>query len=150
MAKHAYRKILLLCESSKEGMAAGRDAIALAADEDAVLVVAAVVDTAVLRQLLTYRIFVQEEMEEYEEELRVSAQKQIDYIRSLARAAKVECQCAVLAGATHSAVLAEQERSGADLLVMGAFRASTASRDITAREKQLILDEMPCPVLLVR
>jgi len=131
-------------------MAAARDAITLAADEEAVLVLAAVVDTAILRQLLTYRIFVQEEMEEYEEELRESAKKQLDYISSLARKAKVECECSLLTGAVHGAVLAEQKRSGAELLVMGAFKASTASRDIVAREKQLILDEIPCPVLLVR
>jgi len=131
-------------------MAAARDAIALAADEEAVLVLAAVVDTAILRQLLTYRIFVQEEMEEYEDELRESAKKQLDYISSLARKAKVKCECSLLTGSLHGAVLAEQKRSNAKLLVMGAFRASTASRDIVAREKQLILDEIPCPVLLVR
>ena len=150
MGKVAYDTILLLVEGSDEGMKAARDCVALAEDEGADIVAAAVVDTALLRQLLTYRIFVQEEMEEYEEDLRRSAEKHLKYVSSLAEEAGVSCRTELLSGATHSAVLAQQEEERADLLVMGGFRASTAQRDVKAREKQLILDEIPCPVLLVR
>jgi hypothetical protein len=33
---------------------------------------------------------------------------------------------------------------------MGAYRATMAKRDLMASEKQLIVDEIACPVLLVR
>lgn len=150
MGKQAYGTILLLVETTDEGVTAARDAVALAADEAAVLVAASVVDTALLRRLLTYRIFVQEEMEEYERDLKENARRQLDYVCSLAEQKGVEYRRILLTGATHSAVLEEQRKAGADLLVMGAFSASTATRDVIAREKQLILDEVPCPVLLVR
>ena len=150
MAKHTYSTILLFAESSEEGMKAARDAIALAADEDATLIIASVVDTNTLRQLLSYRIFVQEEMEEYEHELEDSCRKQMHYIAQLADKARVKNRTVLLRGACHTAILREQEQRSADLLVMGAFRASTARRDLMAREKQLIIDEIACPVLLAR
>lgn len=141
---------MLFAEGSEEGSRAARDAIQLAADEQATLVIAAVVDTNTLKQLLTAKIFIQDEMEEYEHDLEDSSRKQLNYIAQLADKAKVKNRTALLRGACHSAILKEQRERDADLLVMGAFRASTASRDLMAREKQLILDDIPCPVLLVR
>jgi nucleotide-binding universal stress UspA family protein len=150
MARHTYSRILLFAEGSEAGMKAARDAINLAADEDAVLVITAVVDTATLKQLLSYRIFVQEEMDEYEEELEESCRKQLNYIAQLAEDAGVDSRTVLLRGACHTVLLREQKERGADLLVMGAFRATTTQRDLMAHEKQLIIDEIPCPVLLVR
>lgn len=150
MARSTFSVILLFAESSEDGMAAARDAINLAADEGALLVIASVVDTSTLKQLLSSRIFVQEEMEEYERDLEASCRKHMDYIAQLADKAKVKHRASLLRGACHSAILRQQKESKADLLVMGAYRARTVVRDQMAREKQLIVDEIPCPVLLVR
>jgi len=149
MAKHAFRTVLLLAEGTDEGMQAARTAIQLAADEGGAIEIVSVVDTSTLRQLLTSRIFVEEEMQEYEHDLEASCRKQLDYVAGLTAKAKVRTNATLLKGACHSVVLQEQERSKADLLVMGAFRATTVRTDLMAREKQLILDEIPCPVLLV-
>lgn len=150
MAEHTYSTILLFAESSEEGMRAARDAVHLAADEAAVLIIAAVVDTSMLKQLVSYRIFVEEEMAEYEQELAESCQKQLNYIAQLADKAGVTNRTSLLRGACHSMILRERKEREAQLLVMGAFRASTARRDLMAHEKQLIIDDIPCPVLLVR
>lgn len=150
MAKSSYSTVMLLVETSDEGMKAAREAVGLAADSGSTLIVASVVDTALLRQLLTYRIFVQEEMEEYETDMKESARKHLDYVCSLADREGVNYERSLLTGATHSVVLEEQRKTEADLLIMAAFRASTATRDVMAREKQLILDEIRCPILLVR
>ncbi len=150
MVKHTYSRILLFAEGSETGMKASRDAIALARDEEATLIIAAVVDTATLKQLLSYHIFVEEEMEEYDEELEESCRRQLNYIAGLAEDADVKNRTVLLRGACHSVLLREQKERDADLLVMGAFRASTRKRDLMANEKQLIIDEIPCPVLLVR
>lgn len=150
MVKHTYSRILLFAEGSETGMKASRDAIALARDEEATLIIAAVVDTATLKQLLSYHIFVEEEMEEYDEELEESCRRQLNYIAGLAEDAGVKNRTVLLRGACHSVLLREQKERDADLLVIGAFRASTRKRDLMANEKQLIIDEIPCPVLLVR
>ncbi|NLW50658.1 MAG: universal stress protein [Candidatus Brocadiaceae bacterium] len=150
MARHTYATILLFAEGSPEGMKAARDAIRLAAAEDAFLIIASVVDTSTLKQLLSSHIFIEEEMEEYEHELEESCRKQIHYVAQLAEKAAVKHRTSLLRGACHTAILREQKDRSATLLVMGAYRASTARRDLMAREKQLIVDEVPCPVLLVR
>jgi nucleotide-binding universal stress UspA family protein len=150
MARSTYSVILLFAEGSEEGMQAARDAINLAADEGAALIIASVVDTNTLKQLLSSHIFVQEEMEEYEQELEESCRRQINYVAQLAKKAKVKHRTELLRGACHTVILRMQKEARADLLVMGAYRATTVGRDMMAREKQLIVDEIPCPVLLVR
>jgi len=150
MGKRAYSTILLFAEGSDEGMKAARDAISLAADVDAALIIASVVDTSVLRQLLASRILIEEEMVEYERELEESCRKQLNYVAQLADKAKVRHQTVLLRGACHAVLVREQKERKADLLVMGAYRATMAKRDLMASEKQLIVDEIACPVLLVR
>ena len=150
MAERAYSTILLFAESSTEGMKAARDAVRLAADVGATLIIAAVIDTSVLKQLVTFRIFLEEEKAEHEMELEESCQKQLNYMSQIAAKAGVTHRTSLLRGACHSVILREQKARGADLLIMGAFRASTARRDLIAHEKQLIIDDIPCPVLLVR
>lgn len=148
-SKHTFSKILLFAEGTDAGMETARDAIALAQDEDADLIIISVVDTHTLKQLLTNRIFVEDEMEQYEEELHSSAQKQLDYVAQLASEADIEYRSSLETGACHTVVLQELRDSGADLLIMAAYRATQVKTDLMAREKQLILDEIPCPVLLV-
>ena len=149
MSRHGFSKIMLLAEGTEEGMEAARRAIQLAADEGAVLHIVSVVDTHTLKQLLTYRIFVEDEMRQYEQDLEESCHKQLDYVARLATKERVEYRTSLLTGACHTSVLREQGRVGADLLVMGAFRPSTVKTNLLAREKQLIMDEIRCPVLLV-
>lgn len=149
MVKHTFSRILLLIESTDAGMEAARDAIALARDEDAELVILSVVDTHTLKQLLTHRIFVEDEMEEYEEELESSAQKQLEYVAQLAGEADVDYRTIQEEGACHTEVLNELRENEADLLVMAVYQATQTNTDLMAREKQLILDETPCPIMLV-
>ena len=149
MPKHTFSTIMLLAEGTEEGMQAARSAIELAADEEAALVVVSVVDTATLRQLLTSRIFVEEEMNEYEKELEVSCRMQLGYTVSLAERQNIKTRAVLQKGACHTIVLQEQRTHGADLLVMGAFRTSMIKTDLMAREKQLIIEDVSCPVLLV-
>jgi len=149
MARRTFSTILLLAEGTDEGMQAARDAINLAADEDAMLVMVSVVDTNTLRQLLKYRIFIEDEMRQYEQELEQSCRKQLDYLSQLAKKVNARHRAELLTGACHTAILEQQKHSRADLLVMGAFQATTVKTNLLAREKQLIIDEIPCPVLLV-
>ena len=106
-------------------------------------------DTNTLRQLLTYRVFIEDEMQQYEQELEQSCRKQLDYLAQLAQKQHVKHRTELLSGACHTAILQQQKRSKADLLVMGTFQASTVKTNLLAHEKQLIIDEIPCPVLLV-
>lgn len=145
-----YNSILLLSEGTESGMKAARHAIQVAQNEKASLFVVSVVDTVTLKSLVSSHIFIKDEMAEYEQQMERSCRKQLDYVLSLARKAKTDAEPILHRGAWHSAILSEQKTRSADLLVMGGFKASMAKRDLIAREKQLILDEIKCAVLLVR
>ncbi len=148
--KQLVSHILLLVDKSNAAVPAARYAIEMAKQQRALLTAATVVDTESLRNLLRAHIFVTQEVEEYEKEMEASSRKQLNYICDLARKENVEAKAVTLKGNVHGAMLAHLRADEFDLLVMPAFVSSVAKRDLAAREKQLIVDEATCPVLLVR
>jgi len=150
MAQQPFRHILVLVDGTESSFKAVQRAVELARVHKAQFTAVAIVDTATLKHLLSTHIMVATEMEEYERELDASGRKHLTYVADLATENGVKARTVLLKGAVHSAVLAEQKASGADLVVIGAFRWSLCHRDQAARERQLILDEAPCPVLVVR
>ena len=150
MAKPPFRHILVLVDGTESAIAAAKYAIQLARSSGARLTAVAIVDTATLKRLLSSQIMVAAEMEEYERDLEESSRGHLAYVSGLAREGSVKADTVLLKGSTHAAVLAEQKNVGADLIVLGAFRWTLAHRDQLARERQLLLDEAPCPVLVVR
>jgi len=150
MAKPPFRHILTLIDGTESSMAAAKYAIQLARSSGARLTGVGIVDTATLKHLLSTHIMVAPEMQEYERELEESGRGHLAYFAGLAKEGGVKADTVLIKGAVHSAMLAEQKSSGADLIVLGAFRWTLAHRDHLARERQLLLDEAPCPVLVVR
>jgi len=150
MARAPFRHILAVVDGTESSIAAAKYAIQLARSCKARFTAVGIVDTATLKHLLSTHIMVAAEMEEYEHELTDSGRKHLAYVSGLAKDSGVKAQTALLRGSMHSAVLAEQKSGGADLIVVGAFRWTLAHRDQVARERQLLLDEAPCPVLVVR
>jgi nucleotide-binding universal stress UspA family protein len=150
MARPLFRHILTVVDGTESSMAAAKYAIELAKAYKANLTAVAIVDTAMLKHLLSANIMVAVEMAEYEHELEDSSRTQLAYVYTLATEAGVKVNTVLLKGAAHAAVLAEQKSCAADLIVMAAFRWTLCQRDQMARERQLLLDEAPCPVLVVR
>ncbi len=144
------RTILLFADGSDAAIRAAELAVHLAQVHDADLVAAAVVDTETLSMLLRQHILVDEERAEFDSELEASAERQLGMVANQARRQAVPAETALLRGDTHSAVLAEARRRNVDLIVLSGFTATMTRRDLLAKEKQRIVDEAPCPVLLVR
>ncbi|HOX39986.1 MAG TPA: universal stress protein [Candidatus Brocadiia bacterium] len=148
--KQLITRILLLVDRSSAAVPAAKYAIEMARQQKARLVAATVIDTESLRNLLRAHIFVNQEVDEYEKEMEASSMKQINYIVELARKEKVEVSSLALKGSVHAAILSHMRSAEYDFLILPGFVSSIAKRDLAAREKQLIVDETPCPVLLVR
>ena len=142
--------ILLLVDSTEASGAAAEFAISLAKACNAKLMAIAVVDTATLKELLTYRIMVSQEMEEYERDLEQTGRRQLALVEEQAAKAGVKVETIHKKGAIHSVAVEVQEKTGADAIVLSAFRMSQVQRDLLAKEKQLILDEVCCPVIVVK
>jgi len=142
--------ILLVVDSTEAGLKAARYAIELAKSTGAKLTAASVIDTETLRQLLSRRILVTLEMAEFQKELEDSNRKYIEDIQKMAKEENIELESVQLKGSVHNTIISEQKKRGADLVIIGGFKSSVISKDILARERQLILDAMPCPVLVIK
>ena len=150
MAPSAFEHILVLVDGSESSLHAAEFAIHLARELPARLTAISVVDTETLRKLMSARILVEQEVREFETELEKSQTRHLDFVHQLARKAGVQAHAVLGKGVCHSAVLAEQKSRKADLIVLGGFRSSLTKMDLNARERQLIVDEAPCPVLIVK
>ncbi len=144
-----FQTILLFVDSSDAGMAAAAKAIEIAKKEGATLLGVSVVDTDTLNMLLKTKIFLDAERKEYESELEGQADKYQRYVGKLAEAAGVKVDFQVLRGVPHRAIADAAREAHADLVVLGTAKESIGQRCLLSRERQLILAEVDCAVLLV-
>lgn len=150
MAARRLSHIMVLVDGSEQGFHAAEQAIALARTAEAQLTAISVIDTETLRQLLTFNILATQEMTDFEGELEVSARGYLERVRSMAMDAKVVVEPLMVKGPCHGAVLAQQRQLQVDMLILPGFKSSRANRDLLAREYQKIVDDVACPVMLVK
>ncbi len=148
-SSHPFQHILVWVDGTDAADNACQKAIELASAARARITAVAVVDTETLSSLLKQKFLVPDEMQDFEREIEASSEKYLNKARECAKKAGVKTDVVLLRGTCHSAVLAEIKKSGADLVVMGIFSAEDIRRDLTARERQLLLDNSPVPVLVV-
>ena len=144
-----FETILLFIDSSDAGVAAAGVAIQIAKEQKAKLVAVTVVDTETLNMLLRTKIFLAEERDEYEAELAHEAERYQRYVEKLARAEKIKVEFRTLKGVAHRMVAEAAHDIGADLIVMGTAQEKIGQRNLLSRERQMILGEVGCSVLLV-
>jgi len=150
MAAPPFRTILVLVDGTESAIKAAEHAIQISKATGARLTAVSVVDTETLRKLMTVHILVEQEMGEFEADLERSQRRHLDHVGALAKKAGVPIETVLRKGICHSAVLAEQKERNADLIVIGAFRATLTKSDLIARERQHVLEEAPCNVLVVK
>jgi len=142
--------ILVLVDGTESSFHAADRAIDLAAALHARLTAMAVVDSETLRQLLSVKILVDAEMDEFEEELRASARRHLAAVRQRAEAHQVVAEESLVTGNVEEIVPKEVRRRHVDLIALGGFLSTRVARDLLARQRQQIVDHAPCPVLLVK
>jgi nucleotide-binding universal stress UspA family protein len=150
MARSQVSNILVLVDGTESSFAAADYALDLARALGAQITAMAIVDTDTLRQLLNVRILVDSEMNEFERELQMSAQRQLDEVGRRAMDKRVKFEEVLRSGNSEVIVPLELSQRGIDLLAMGAFASERVKHDLLARQRQQILDRVKCPVLIVK
>jgi nucleotide-binding universal stress UspA family protein len=143
-----FAPILLVVDNSDHTVLAARRALELAAAQRCKVCAVALVDT--VGHLLKGNILVRDEMEEFEHDLAETSKHYLRLACSIAREGGVECEEVLMKGSWHQSILAKQREIKAGLVVVGGFTYSMVKRDLQARAKQMIIDDAPCPVLIVR
>lgn len=144
------RHIMILVDGTEASFLAADAAIVLAGRIGARLTALAVLETETLHNLLSVRILIAPEMEEFERELQDSARRHLAEIKARAAKSGLLMEEAIATGNSETIIPAEVRARAVDLIVMGAFYSGHAVRDLLARQRQQVIDHAPCSVLVVK
>ena len=148
--ENPVKHVLVLVDGTTSSYRAADTAILVAGRNGATLTAMAIVEHSTLRQLLRVRILVAAEMDEFERDLDASMRGHLSEIRLRALRQNVNTETVLLAGNTASLLPKFVAEHKVDLVVVAAFRSKDVLRDMIARQRQMIVDHAPCPVLVVK
>ena len=138
-----YDTILLATDGSEDSSAALEHAVTLAAGAGATLQAVSVVET---RTAYDNAIV---DPEEVRENLRADAREALSAVEEAAAAAGVDCETTVEEGPPPERLLSAVERTGADVVVLGATGRSGFKRLVLGSTTERLLAESPVPVVVV-
>lgn len=144
------RKIMVHIDGTEESITAAQYAVCLARSTGASLLAYYVVNTRALSDLVKARIFLKQEQEEYERDLRADAERYLNHVRELAEAKKVPVRMESVAGSVHQEIVNRIKQEGIDLLVIGELSRIRSRRDEFYDETERAMRAAPCPVLIVK
>ncbi len=144
------KRILLVVDGSAESEEAIAFALKLARGLQSELTAAYVVDTATMDYLQQMRIFVSEERAELEESIYAKGQAYLQRAMLLAQAAKIPLETTILRGRLNNAVLQLIRQKSVDAVVMGGRKGLYRDKDVFTVERELLLEQSPVPVLVVK
>ena len=142
--------LLLVVDGSEPSIAAARFAVRLATQLGSRITAVYVVDTATMDYLLQTHIFVAEERDEFERDLEHTGQRYLQYVATIADSAGVLVDTELRRGSFHQTILQVARTLLVDAIVVGGWKRSITRKDAASVERQLILDEADCPVIVVR
>jgi nucleotide-binding universal stress UspA family protein len=140
----------VLIDGTESSFHAADCAIDLARAVGARLTALAVVDRDTLHQLLSVKILVDTEMDEFEKELKDSAHRHLKRVSERALDRRLAVEEILLSGNIEEIIPKVVKDSEVDLIAVGGFDSSRATRDLLVRQRQQIVDGATCPVLVVK
>ena len=143
-------KILVYINGTEESITAAQYALVLAASTGASLKVLYVVNTKALNDLVTARIFLKEEQQEYAHDLQEDASRYLNHVRDLARAKGVPIETESAVGNVHQEIVTRVRDEGIDLLVIGELSHIRSRRDEFYDETERAMRAVPCSVFIVK
>ncbi len=143
-------KLLLVVDGSEPSIAAANFAVRFAQQVSASITAIYVVDTATMDYLMQMKIFVTDEREDFEQDLERTGQRYLDYVKAIAGKQGMEVQTEMHKGSFHQRILQQARTMKADMIVLGGWHRTVTRKDMASVERQLILDEATCPVLVIK
>ena len=142
--------IVVLVDGTDASFRAADLAIELARIHGARLTALSVVETETLRQLLNVKILVDNEMAEFERELETSSRVHLAEVHERALRRKLVIEEELLMGNAEVILPKFVQDHEVDLIAIGGFEYRQATKDLLARQRQLIVDRSLVPVLVVK
>ena len=150
MSSAPFAKIVLSVDATEAALDAARYAIALARAYGAQLHAVYVVNEKMLDELLSAKIFVQEEEIDLERDLVEDGKRYLGVVERLARDKDLVITTELLKGVVHREVVDKATQLDAGLIIIGEIEEPMSRRDIYFDEGEMILRLAKCPVLTVK
>jgi len=150
MSENLLDNMLLVVDGSEASIAAANYAVELAAQTGSRVTAVYVVDTATMEYLTQMRIFVSEERREFEQDLERTGQRYLEYVRAIGHKHGIAVETVQLRGAFHQTILQKAMQMNAAAIVLGGWHRTVTQKDVASVQRQLILDEAECPVIVVK
>ena len=142
--------LLLVVDGSEPSIVAANFAVHLASQIGSTITAVYVVDTATMDYLLQMHIFVSDERQEFERDVENTGKRYLEYVRTIGNNNGIEITTKLLNGSFHQTILAMARNQKVDAIILGGWRRSITRKDATSVERQLILDEAECPVIVIK
>jgi nucleotide-binding universal stress UspA family protein len=148
--KELLSRVIVLAEGLYSSSAPVKYAVALRKLLGTEVTVVYAVDTQAIRRLSASRIFVDEEVEEYERSLEETGRHRLAFAQGLAEKKGVEVELRILKGSIVDEVVRLAEDTGADCVLLGGWSHDGGFGDILAEASREIESLAPCSVLIVK
>lgn len=145
------KKILIVADGSQASLDAVDFAISFAAHVPSCELCAAfVIDTASMDLLLQMHIFVSEERSSFESELEKKGRHTLDFVRGQGLKFGLDIETFLVKGRMNQVILQAVRELGVDMIVIGGWHNGSTRKDASSVERQLLLDQADCPVIVVK
>ena len=150
MSSAPFEKIVLYVDASEAALDAARYAIALAKSYGARLHAVYVVNEKMLEELLSAKVFLEEEEVDLGRDLEEDGRRYLAAVERLADEKGVEVETDLLKGVVHREVIDKATQMGASLIIIGEIEEPMSRKDSFFDEGEMILRLAKCPVLTVK
>ncbi len=143
-------RMMVYLDGSEESLAAAAYAVALSGQTGASLYALYVVNTRALSDLVTARIFIASEQDEYQHDLEADAERYLNYAVKLGADRGVTVEPLRSEGTVNQEIKSKVEELGIDLLLIGELARIRSRRDEFFDETERAMRSVECPVLIVK
>ncbi len=150
MSSAPFEKIILYVDASEAALDAARYAVALAKSYGAQLHAIYVVNEKMLEELLSAKVFVEEEEVDLQHDLEEDGKRYLSAVERLATGKDVGITTELLKGIVHREIVDKATQLGASLIIIGEIEEPMSRRDAFFDEGEMILRLAKCPVLTVK
>jgi len=150
MSSAPLEKIVVYVDASEAALDAARYALALAKAYGAGLHAIYVVNEKILAELLSAKVFVEEEEVDLERDLEEDGRRYLAAVEKLAAAKDISISTELVKGVVHREVVDKATQMGASLIIIGEIEEPMSRKDSFFDEGEMILRLAKCPVLTVK
>ncbi len=141
---------MVYIDGTEQSITAAQYAVCLAGYLEAELSALYVVNTKALEDLVRARIFLREEEEEYEKDLKEDARRYLNHVKELGQKKGLSVNVKSAMGNVHQEIVKAIKEDEIDLLVVGEISKIRSRRDEFYDETDRAMRSSPCPVLIVK